>query len=440
MQQTTRRTFLKTTAAGIGYWVAPRPIWSASRSPNEKLNLATIGAGGKGTGDTHGCKSENIVALCDVDWKYASKTFAAFPKANVYRDYRVMLEKEKLDAVVVSTPDHMHAPITLMAMRMGIHVYCQKPMGHTIQETRLLRDVAREQKVVTQMGNQGTSMDNMRRAVELVQGGALGTVREAHVWTNRPIWPQGGQRPVKPMRVPENLDWNLWLGCAPYRPFHEDYLPFKWRGWWDFGEGALGDMGCHNLNLPFWALELGAPSRVEGEARGLTAEMFPLASRIRYQFPARTSASGRQLPPVTLYWYDGDQSPPRELLDGLPADKKLSTNGVLMIGSEGKIFAPSSHCRLYELWPKEKFAEYEGPAQTLPRSPGHYKEWIAACKGGPATLSNFDVAARLTEIVLLGNVALRAGTAIEWDTENSRVTNAPAANQFLSREYRDGWM
>ena len=435
-RDTTRRAFLKTTAAsGIGLIVGAPGILAGGLSPNERLNLGKIGVGGKGHGDTAAISGENIVALCDVDYDYAADTIKKHPKANLYRDYRIMLEKEELDGVVITTPDHTHAPASVMAMRRGLHVYCQKPMSHTIAEARLMRNLARQYGVITQMGNQGTSNDTMRRAVELVQSGTIGQVREAHVWTNRPIWPQGLERPTGTMPVPANIDWNLWLGCAPQRPYHhEAYHPFKWRGWKDFGQGALGDMGCHNLNLAYWALELEYPTSVEAASNGMTNETWPVASKIRYEFPARG-----KLPPVTLYWYDGVNRPPRELLDGVPANNKLPTNGVLLVGSEGKLYAPSSHCRLYEFWPQEKFTDYAGPPQTLPRSPGHFKEWIAACKGGPPTSSDFDYAARLTETVLLGTVALEAGEKVEWDAANMRVTNVKTANQYVSKEYRKGW-
>ncbi len=434
--RTHRREFIKHAAAtSFGVWIGTgTAAAAASQSPNEKLNIGKIGAGGKGGGDTHGVKTENIVALCDVDLKRAAPTIRAFPQAKVYRDYRAMLDKEKLDAVVVSTPDHMHAPSSLAAMRLGLHVYCQKPLTHTVAEARLMRDVAREQGVATQMGNQGTSNDTMRRAVELVHSGAIGIVREAHVWTDRPIWPQGGARPATPMAPPYHLAWDLWLGCAAERPYHEAYCPFAWRGWWDFGQGALGDMGCHNLNLPYWAMKLECPTAVEATVNGLTDEMAPSSATIRYEFPARGN-----LPPAVVYWYDGDNKPPRELLDGLPEEKKVPNNGVLLVGREGKLYAPSSHCRLYQLWPKEKYEGYEGPAPTLARSPGHYLEWINACKGGPPAMSNFDYASRLTETVLLGNVAIRAGHRIEWDAEAMRVSNCRAANLFVSKQYRDGW-
>ena len=401
-------------------------------SPNEKLNLASIGAGGQGATDTDGCASENIVALCDVDETRLRERGKKYPKAKLYRDYRKMLEEMKeIDAVIVSTPDHHHAFASIMAMKLGKHVYCQKPLAHSIWEARRMREVARETKVVTQMGNQGHSYDSTRRLVELVQAGALGEVREVHIWTDRPIWPQGIDRPKDKPPVPESLDWDLWIGPAPMRPYHPDYVPFKWRGWWDFGTGAIGDMACHNCDAAYWALQLAQPTSAQAETSGVNAETAPKWAIVRFEFPKRG-----KLPPVTLTWYEGGRKPSRDLADG--AD--LPANGTLMVGNQGKILFRDWHPNNFRLLPEDKFKDYQGPPQSIPRAPdGPYKEWIAACKGGPRCLSNFDYAASLTEFVLLGNVAMRAGKKIEWDSKKLRAKNCPEADQYVRREYRQGW-
>jgi len=402
-------------------------------SPNEKLNIASIGANGQGASDTDGCATENIVALCDVDSQRLAQRAAKYPNARLFSDYRKLLDEVKdLDAVIVSTPDHHHAFAAVRAMQLGKHVYCQKPLAHSIWEARLMRQVAAKEKVITQMGNQGHSYDSTRRIVELVQAGVLGEVREAHVWTDRPIWPQGLDRPAGEDPVPSNLDWDMWLGPAPARPFKKDvYHPFKWRGWWDFGTGALGDMACHNMDAAFWSLKLDSPLRVEAESSGVNKETCPAWSIIRYEFPARGS-----MPPVTLTWYDGGKLPSRELVGG----EVLPKNGTILVGSKGKIVFRDWNPDGFRLLPEDKFKGFEGPPQTVPRTPkGPYQEWIQACKGGPMCLSNFEYAARLTETVLLGNVAVRAGQKLEWDGKRMKATNCPAADPFIHREYRKGW-
>lgn len=401
-------------------------------SPNEKLNIAAIGAGGQAATDIGGCAGENIVALCDVDRKRLEERGAKFPKARLFRDYRQMIESMKeIDAVIVSTPDHHHAPAAVMAMRLGKHVYCQKPMSHSVWEARLMREVAAKTKVVTQMGNQGHAYDSTRRLVELVQAGAIGEVREVHVWTDRPIWPQGIERPKESQPVPEHLDWDLWLGPAPERPYHAAYAPFNWRGWWDFGTGAPGDMGCHNADAAFWALKLDAPVSIEAESSGVNSETAPKWSIVRSEFPKRG-----KLPPVTITWYDGGKLPSRDLVGG----EALPKNGTIFVGSKGRIVFKDWNPDGFRLLPEDQFKDFKGPVQSIPRaSDGPYKEWIAACKGGPMCLSNFDYAGRLTEFVLLGNVALRAGRKIEWDAKKLRVKNFSEADQFIRREYRKGW-
>ncbi len=434
-----RRRFLATSSTFATGLLLSGPLPSASGakarkvSPNEKLNIASIGANGQGATDTNGCATENIVALCDVDSKRLGERAAKFPQAKLYKDYRQMLEEMKeIDAVIVSTPDHHHAFAAMMAMKMGKHVYCQKPMAHSISEARLMRETAAKTKVITQMGNQGHSYDSTRRLVELVRSGAIGEVRDVHVWTDRPIWPQGMmERPKETPPVPEHIDWDLWIGPAPMRPYHPDYLPFKWRGWWDFGTGALGDMACHNCDAAFWALELDAPRTVEAESSGINSETAPKWSVIRYQFPAR----GKK-PPVTLTWYDGGKLPPKELVDG----ETLPKNGTIMVGSQGRVVFRDWNPDGFRVLPEEKFKDFKPPTPTIPRAPqGSYQEWITACKGGPNCLSNFAYAGRLTETVLLGIVALRTGRRLEWNSRKLKAAGCPEADQYIKREYRKGW-
>ncbi len=441
-----RREFLRNTvAAGAAVLSAPRTIWAEMKSPNEKLNIAGIGVGGRGEGDVDEVSSENIIALCDVDESRAAGTFKKFPKARRYQDFRVMLEKEKeFDAVVVGTPDHIHAPAAVMAMKLGKHVYCEKPLTHSVYEARVMRETAAKYKVATQMGNQFTADETLRRGVEVLQSGALGPVREVHVWTDRPIWPQGADALLQNVGVhnalhgggagpepPRSLNWDLWLGPAPWRPYDPCYLPFSWRGWWDFGTGSLGDMACHTMNLPFWGLKLTAPTTVEAEVSELNPETAPNWSIIRYEFPARGD-----LPPLKLTWYDKFKKPAAELFDG----EEVSESGSLVIGEKGKLYSPGDTGDEWHLLPKSKFEGFEGPPQTIPRSPGHHEEWLVACKGGPKAMSNFDYAGPLAEAVLLGNVAMRLlGKKLEWDAANLKVTSLPDADQFVRREYRPGW-
>jgi predicted dehydrogenase len=427
-----RRDFLRSTAlVGAGLCVAPRIVWGEMKSPNEKLDIAGIGVGGRGADDMGGVSGENIVALCDVDEKQAGATFKRFPKAKKYHDFRKMLEEDKgIDAVVIATPDHTHAPAAVMAMSLGKHVYCEKPLTHSIYEARVMKQTAAKYRVATQMGIQGHSYDGHRRAVELLQAGAIGQVREVHVWSDRPIWPQGIDRPKDTPPVPKHLDWELWLGPAPWRPYHPAYVPFKWRGWWDFGTGALGDMGIHNADVAFWGLKLGAPTSAEAEVSDVHAETAPNWSIIRFEFPARGT-----LPPVKLTWYDGGKKPAKELAHG----QDIPTNGALLIGEKGTLFSPDWHADQFKLLPEKEFQGFEGPERTIPRSPGHHEEWVIACKGGPAAMAEFSYSAPMTEAVLLGNAAIRAGEKLEWDAENLKITNSVKANQFIRRDYRSGW-
>jgi predicted dehydrogenase len=447
-----RREFMGGAAAAMAFTIVPRHVLGGEghTSPCEKLNVAGVGVGGMGGVNLSKLANENIVALCDVDEKYAAKTFEQYPNAKKYRDYRKMFEKQKdIEAVVVATPDHTHAVIAMAAMQMGKHVYVQKPMTYSVYEARMLTEAARKYKVATQMGNQGHSGEGVRLTCEWIWDGAIGDVREVHTWTNRPIWPQGIGRPTETPPVPGTLDWDLWIGPAPARPYHPCYTPLFWRGWWDFGTGSLGDMACHIIDPVFTALKLGYPLsveanvtsyRVKGES-GWTnlvenKETYPLSSIIRYDFPARGN-----MPPVRLNWYDGGLLParPAELEPG----RKLGDSGVIFEGDKGKIM-----CGTYgegpRIIPEAKMREYQRPPKTIPRieggGEGHEQNWVDACKGGEPACSNFDYSGPLTETVVMGNLAVRfPNRKLEWDGENMKVTNLEEANEYVHRQYRQGW-
>lgn len=431
-----RRNLMSTAAAAAAFTIVPRSVLGEAGNvpPSEKLNVAGVGVGGRGAGDLDEVASENVVALCDVDDGYAANTFKRYPGAKKYRDFRVMLDKEKnIDAVVIATPDHTHAVVAMTAIKMGKHVYCEKPLAHSIDEVRRLAEAARQAKVATQLGNQGQASEGTRLVCEFIWDGAIGPVREVHSWCNRPISPRGIERPNDTPPVPQTLDWDLWLGPAPQRSYHPCYHPFSWRGWWDFGTGVLGDIGCHQFAPIFRALKLGYPSSVEACSSGVNLETAPLASIVRYEFPAREG-----MPALKLTWYDGGLMParPAELEDGL---RFGDADDNLYVGDKGKMLG-------HRLLPEARSKEYGRPPKVLPRSPGHHKEWIAACKGGQPAGSNFDVAGPLTEVVLLGNVALRMGQQLYekglklyYDGPGMKVTNLPEANKYIRSEYREGW-
>ena len=440
-----RRDFVKGATAAFSligaasYGAIREASQPATSSPertaqSHKLNVACIGVGGKGGGDVNGVAGENIVALCDVDDKQAAKTFKKYPKVKKYNDYRRMFEEmdKQIDAVTVSTPDHTHFPAAMMAISMGKHVFVQKPMAHTIWEARQLTEAARRQKVATQMGIQGHAGEGARLIREWIQAGAIGPVHEVHYWTNRPTWPQGIDRPADTPPAPATLDWNLWLGTAPERPYNPCYAPKKWRGWWDFGCGALGDIGCHAMDAAFWALDLGHPISVEAETSELHKETAPKWSIVTYQFPARG-----KMPPVKVVWYDGKRKPPRppELEEGRELNKAIG--GQLIYGEKGTLMA-DVYGKSPRLIPESKMREFlpNRPPQTIPRSPGHMTEWIEACKGGKTAGANFDYSGPLTEMVLLGNLAVRASKKIEWDAANMKAPNAPEAEQYIRLEHR----
>lgn len=448
----TRRHFMGAAAAVAAFTYVPKRVLgqAGGSNANNKLNIAGIGVGGRGASDIDGVSSENIVALCDVDLNRAGGTFRKHPNAKVYRDFRVMLEKEakNIDAVVIGAPDHIHAPAAIMAMKMGKHVYCEKPMAHSIFEARRMTEVAKETGVVTQMGNQGHAGEGLRLYREFIDDGAIGTVREVHVWSDRagtaerPWWPQGIGRPTETAPVPESLDWDLWLGPAKWRPFAKfpngrggeaTYVPFNWRGWWDFGCGALGDMAVHNADPAFFALDLDAPTAVEAETSGVNDETLPIWNIIRFEFPARGNRPG-----IKMTWYDGGKLPPRP--DDLEEGRRMGGNGILFIGDRGKLMG-GSHAGVPRLIPEARMKEYGKPPKTLPRSPGHHQEWIDACKAGKPedAKSGFWYAGPFTESLLVGNLAVRLQKRVEWDAATMRSPNCPEADNYITKFYRAGY-
>ena len=428
----TRRDFLRTTTAGgLALW-ATGEAWAQDKSANDTINWACVGIKGKGESDTaDAARFGNIVAICDIDDNFLADAAKKYPNAKVYNDFRKMYDEmgKSIDAVTVSTPDHTHAPAAARALRMGKHVYCQKPLTHDIYEARTLGRLARENKVQTQMGNQGTANAGVRKAAKQIQAGILGQVKEVHVWTNRPIWPQGIARPAAET-PPSHVHWDLFLGPAKERPYGKGYHSFAWRGWWDFGTGALGDMACHTMNMPFMALNLRNPVSVMAEAGENNRDSYPLWSVVRYEF-----AGTKERGPLTLYWYDG-KSPKKDAIAEMLNGNKMSGSGSLMIGEKGSLYSPDDYGAEYKLFggAQEVEVEYE-------RSPGHFAELVRAIKEGKPAVSNFpDYASPLTETVLLGNLAVwSAGKKIEWDARRLRAKNAPEVAHIIKGEYRKGW-
>ncbi len=450
-----RRDFVMGAAGMAAVSVLPQSLLVGARkkkSANEKLNIAAVGIGGMGKNNIKACaETENIVALCDVDEKYAGLVFETYPKAKKYGDFRKMLDKEKhLDAVIVATPDHTHAVIALAAIRAGKHVYVQKPLAHSVNEVRAMTEEARKHKVMTQMGNQGHSGEGTRQICEWIWSGAIGKVHEVHAWTNRPVWPQGIEvdRPKDTPPVPATLDWDRWIGPAPMRPYHPDYLPEKWRAWWDFGTGSLGDLGCHILDPAFWALKLKYPVSVNAcistywggfwKKTEPKNENYPRSTIIRYKFPKREG-----MPEVKLTWYDGGMMPPRpeELEDWRTMGD--SDGGLLFLGDEGTLMC-GCYGRDPKLIPQARMKAFTPPAPSIPRIPGdaggHEQDWVRACKTGEPADSNFDYSGPLSEMVLMGNLAVRfPDRNLLWDGEKMEVTNDTDANAYVRRVYREGW-
>jgi len=464
-RQTSRRDFLKTSAAVSSVVFAGhsiQPVFADSKSTVERLNFACIGVEGKGSSDSSDAgRHGNVVAICDIDEGRLEKASARFPNAKKFVDYREMFTSmaDEIDAVTVSTPDHSHAPAGVMAMKAGKHCFCQKPLTWSVYEARVMRELAAEKGVATQMGNQGTANTGVREAVEIVRSGLLGETREVHVWTNRPIWPQGTGRPTETEEVPAGVHWDLFLGPAAERPYSSAYHPFKWRGWIDFGTGALGDMACHTANMAVMALDLFDPLTIEAESTGIVeGETYPKSSNITFQFGARDRADGKgKWGAVPMYWHDGGNLPPQALVP----DVKFKSSGSMIVGSELTLYSPDDYGAEFALFKsgtttpvyitggfRDKKAdgsaiELSGtpvklPEPSLPRSPGHFQEFAIACAGGPAAMSNFGYAARLTGTILLGNVALRAGSKVNWDPAKFS-TGDSALDQLLHRNYREGW-
>jgi predicted dehydrogenase len=469
----TRRRFLQASAAGAAsYWLSATAT-SAARAadaPNGKLRIACIGVGGKGGSDTdHAGQVGQVVALCDIDEGHLNGKAEKFHDAKKYTDYRKLFDEmaKEFDAVTVSTPDHSHAPASIMAMKHGKHVYCQKPLTHTVYEARQMREVAKKAGVCTQLGNQGSAEDGVRRAVELIHAGILGPVREAHVWTNRPIWPQAPAIVARPesKSPPRQVHWDEFLGPAPERPYGEweetktnrrtgkkevvkqHYHPFNWRGWWDFGTGALGDMACHTANMAYRALNLGFPLSIIADATDVNPETYPSSAHVTYEFPARG-----EMPALTLNWYEGRRDgkkvlPPQELLSKvLKEGQKLADSGSMLVGDKGILFSPNDYGAQYVLIGEGVKEAAKKVPQTLPRNGkedlGMKQEWAEAIKSGKPdhAYSNFDFAGMLTEMILLGNVAIRlTGQKLNWDGPSFQFSNNSQANQHLHYEYRKGW-
>ena len=422
-----RREFLQSTAlaaAGVALVGSPALARAKRRSPNEKLNIACIGVGNQGHFSVENVKDENVVALCDVDDTILAGVAKDFPHATTYNDFRKMLERKDIDAVTIGTPDHTHALITMWALKSGRHVYCEKPLTHTVAECRLVTETAKREKRVTQMGIQIHANNNYRRVVEIVKSGAIGPVREVHVWVDR-VW--SGKRPTEYPPVPSSLHWDLWLGPAAEHKYSPEWASVVWRGWWDFGGGALGDMACHHMDLSHWALDLRAPLTIEAQGPTVDPDTCPAWTSVKYEYPAR----GKQ-PPVTLNWFNGDKRPKAFDEAGSPAD----WGNTLFIGEKGMLLADYGQ---WKLLPEKDFEGFVAPKPTIPDSIGHHKEWIEACKTGGPTTCNFDYSGALTEAVLLGNVAYRTGRKLEWDSKKLQCKGFPEAEAFLRTTPRKGW-
>ncbi|WZP00149.1 Gfo/Idh/MocA family oxidoreductase [Isosphaeraceae bacterium EP7] len=452
-----RRNFLGTgTAAGLGYFFTANASSAAraARKPNETLQIAGIGVGGKGSSDIDQAgKLGEVVALCDIDDAMLDPKLKKWTSAKKFYDYRKLLDEmgKHIDAVTVSTPDHTHALAAVTAIRMGKHVYCQKPLAHTVFEARVLKEAARKHGVVTQMGNQGSASNGLRRGVELIQAGIIGQVSEVHVWTNRPIWPQAPmiiKRPDHADVWPESIHWDEFLGGAPSRPYVKGiYHPFNWRGWLDYGTGAIGDMACHTANMPFRALKLEHPTRISAESGDVNPETYPAWAKVKLEFPARGDLSA-----VNLHWYEGKKDgklvlPSEELTSKfLKPDGKLPGSGCFLVGDKGILYSMDDYGEKFNVTPGDlgKDMNFTDP-ESIPKNgkgdQGQKNEWVEAIKAGKPELAyaNFDISSLLTEAFLLGNVAIRTGKALDWDGPNLKVTNVAEANDLIKTEYRRGW-
>jgi predicted dehydrogenase len=422
----TRRRLLQNAAlTGAGIWAASRTADARVLGANDRLNIGLVGVANRGRDDLDGVKSENIVAICDIDDNYLARVKMEYPNATTYNDFRKMMEQKDIDAVVVATPDHVHAAASSAAILSGRHIYCEKPLAHSVFEVRRVTELAHKHNRVSQMGTQIHAENNYRRVVEMIQADAIGPVREVHVWVER-VW-AGGEVPADTPPVPENLHWDLWLGPAKERPYSPVYLPGNWRGWWAFGNGTLGDMACHHMDLPWWALDLNAPTKVSAEGPPVSAEVTPPWLIVHYEFPARGSK-----PPVNLTWYHGRKRPEYFAQGKLPTWR----DGTLFVGEKGMLIADYGERKLL---PEKDFVGYVPPKPTIPESIGHHKEWIEACKHGGTTTCNFNYSGPLTEAVLLGAVAYRTGTTIDWDSKRLKAKDCPEADAILKPTYRDGW-
>ncbi len=427
-----RRAFVA-AAASAGSLAAWPAAADTRRSPSELLNIGVIGVGGRGIDNIAGVKGQNIAALCDVDERPLAEMAARYPKAKQHRDFRKLLDQADLDAVIVATPDHTHAAAAMQAMRRGLHVYCEKPLANRLHETQLMAAAAKETNVVTQMGVQFHLSAGFRRAVQILQAGVLGDVRQVHAWTSRPVWPQGIGRPKETPPVPAELDWDLWIGPAAMRPYSPAYHPRDWRGWWEFGSGALGDFLPHIFDPVYEGLALTSPTTIEANSSPVNDETAPVWSIVNFQFPQR-NRQRTMLPPLAFTWYDGGKHPPAEIA-GL---RSLPTSGALVIGERGKLLI-LSHGKLPILLPDDKGERVTLPEMPPPPKLTHWQEWVAACRSGGATSADFQYGAALTDVALLGNLALRAGEKIQWDAADRRVISPAAASHWLSRECRKGW-
>ena len=461
-----RRDFVRTAAATAAFTIVPRYVLGGrgNTAPSEKLNVAVIGVGGQGKHNTNALLQEadvQVSAICDVteeadysrfyyggtagrgpvknlidDYYKGKSATADYPPCAVYIDFREMLEKEKgIDAVLIATPDHTHATAAMAAIERGKHVYCEKPLAHSIYEVRRVTEAARKAGVATQMGNHGHSSETIRLTCEWIWDGAIGAIREVHAWSHTGLDWAGFRmnRPDETQPIPAGMDWDLWLGPAPKRPYHIAYAPYNWRGWWEFGTGAIGDMACHNIDPAFLALKLGHPYSVEGSATNINSETTPFGSIVHYEFDARGD-----MPPVRMTWYSGGLMPPRP--EEIEPGRQLAGggNGILFVGDKGKLMA--------EGWggspriiPENKMQQYKRPAKTLERSKGHHRDWIDACKGGKQPHSGFDYSGPMTELILLGNVALRTGEKLAWNGKDMKATNCPNADQYIKPEFHNGW-